>query len=184
MKNLALLALLISAPAFAASPYESATVAAITAFRLDFKSEKGVDAPQPLGYFLENESEEILTTVYFLDGADLKADVYGCHQHGANFDCHREDRATLGSYTRSSSLYSAELLNKSVPLALDFFEANVAPVSTVKSVKLWEAEQNIRYSITFEKNGTEQKFFIGCHFHGGGMDCHRKRDAGPGEPKN
>lgn len=166
----------------AASSFENAAEAVTAAYRADFKAEKGLDAPEPVGFFLELEEDEVLTTVYFLDGSSLRALVYGCHQHGNNFDCHKEDRAELGAYQRSTNLYSAAEMNKSIGLALEFFSKNIAPKETVKSLKLWEAQENIRFIVAYEKQNSKHIFFQACHYHGGKMDCHRKRDAGPGEP--
>jgi len=180
---IAILALLsFSAPALAS--FSEATVASTSSYRKDYQAERGVKAPEPVGYFLEKEGEEVISSVYFLDGNSLLATIYGCHQHGAEFDCHKENRADLGAYHRSSSLYRAEEFQQSVPLALDFFTKNVAPESSVVAVKFWEAEENIRFVITYLAGETKKTFFLGCHFHGSSMDCHRKRDAGPGEPKN
>jgi hypothetical protein len=184
MKNLSLLLALALLPAstFAASSFENATEAATAAYRADFKAEKGLDAPEPVGFRLESEEDEVLTTVYFLDGSNLRATIYGCHQHGAQYDCHKEDRAELGAYRRSTNLYSAAEMKKSVGLALEFFGKNVAPVETIQSLKLWEAEENIRFIVAYKKQNSDQVFFQACHYHGKEMDCHRKRDAGPGEP--
>lgn len=183
-KLFALLFLLASTPAFAASAWESSIAAATDAYRTDFLAERGSAAAEPVGYFFELEGEEVLTSVYFLDGGDLRAYVYGCHEHGpGEFDCHREDRADLGTYGRSSILYSAAEMQKSLPLALELFAAKVGPVESLRSIKLWEAEENIRFVMAYEPAGQAgQVFYQACHYHGAEMDCHRKRDAGPGEP--
>ena len=172
--------LLLTAPASAS--FEKATAAATDAYRADFQAEHGLAAPDPLGFFLESEEDEILSTVYFVKDGALAADVYGCHSHGPEeFDCHREDRKQLGAYERSTSLYSAAEMRQSVPLALEFF-AGVAPGAEVTSLKLWEAQENIRYVVGYRQNGQTKTYFLACHRHGAGIDCHRKRDAGPGQP--
>ena len=168
----------------AQASFLDATIGVSNAYRQDYQSERGQNAPEPVGYFLEKEGDEIISSVYFVDGTSLLATIFGCHQHGAEFDCHKENRADLGAYRRSTSLYRAEEFQKSVPLALDFFAKNVAPESSVVALKFWEAEENIRFVVTYLANGAPKTFFLACHFHGGGLDCHRKRDAGPGEPKN
>lgn len=184
MKAIVLLALAISSPAFAASGWQQSVSAAASAYELDFQADHGQAASAPLGFSLEKEEDEILTRVYFVDSGNLRAFDYGCHQHSAEeFDCHRENRADLGAYTRSTSLYSAAEMAKATGLAIELFAAKEAPESAIKSIKAWEAEGNIRFSIRFEKEG-EKSSFIACHYHGTEMDCHRKRDAGPGEPQN
>lgn len=184
MKYALLLTLAFSTPAFAASGWEQSITAASSAYELDYKADQGRSASAPAGFFLERGDGEYLTRVYFVEETALRAFDYGCHQHSAEeFDCHRENRADLGAYTRSSSLYSAAEIAKATGLALELFESKEASESAITSLKAWEAEGNIRFSIRFEKEG-EKSSFIACHYHGSEMDCHRKRDAGPGEPQN
>jgi len=173
---------ILPASSFAATVFENATEAVTAAYRADFKAEKGLDAPEPVGFFLEKEEDEVIATIYFLEESSLRASVYGCHQHGAHYDCHKEDRAELGAYQRSTSLYSAAEMKKSVGLALEFFSKNIAPIEAIQSLKLWEAQENIRFIVAYKTQNSDQVFFQACHYHGSKMDCHRKRDAGPGEP--
>jgi hypothetical protein len=187
---LVLLSLLISTPGFTASNFENAMIGSTQSYRADFQSENGKVAPEPYGYFLENEGDETLSTVFHEDWIHqesnkyLAASVYGCHEHKpGEFDCHKEDKKNLGDYSRSTNLYNADEMKKSLPLALEFFVRNVAPESTISSVKLWEAFSNIRYVVQYKKDNSIQSYFLACHYHSGEMDCHRKRDAGPGEPK-
>lgn len=182
--KLLLLALTLSSPAFAASGWQQSISAAASAYELDFQADQGRTAVTPVGFFLEKGDGEFLTRVYFEESGTLRAFDYGCHQHSAEeFDCHRENRADLGAYARSTSLYDAAEMAKATGLALDLFVSKEAPESAITSIKAWEAEGNIRFSIRFEKEG-EKSSFIACHYHGSEMDCHRKRDAGPGEPQN
>ncbi len=86
-----------------------------------------------------------------------------------------------GTYSRLSSRYSAAEMAKAIEASLDIFVRKVAPESAIRSMKIWEADE-IRFSINYENNGSKQEFMT-CHYHGGStMDCHRKGNAGPGEP--
>lgn len=184
MKYALLICLAFASPAFAASGWQQSVSAAADAYELDFRADHGQAASAPLGFFLEKEEDEFLTKVYFVDNGNLRTFDYGCHQHSPEeFDCHRENRADLGAYTRSTSQYGAAEMAKATGLALEIFVAKEAPESAITSIKAWEAEGNIRFAIRFEKEG-EKSSFLGCHYHGSEMDCHRKREAGPGEPKN
>lgn len=184
MKALLLLALASSSPAFAASGWQQSVSAAASSYELDYQADQGRAASSPLGFFLEKGDGEFLTRVYFVEEGSLRAFDYGCHQHSADeFDCHRENRADLDAYARSSSLYSAAEFAKATGLAIELFVSKEAPEAAITSIKTWEAEGNIRFSIRFEKE-EEKSSFIACHYHGSEMDCHRKRDAGPGEPQN
>lgn len=184
MKSLLVIALAFSSPAFAASDWQQSVAASASAYKLDFQADSGRAAESPLGFFLEKGDHEVLSRVYFLEGNSLRAFDYGCHQHSAEeFDCHRENRLDLGSYSRSSSRYSAEEMARATGYAIELFAAKEAPESAITSIKAWEAEDNIRFAIKFEKEG-EKSSFMACHYHGSEMDCHRKRDAGPGEPQN
>lgn len=165
-----------------AGDWEISVAAATEEYRADFRSERGLEPADPLGYFLSQEGDETIARTYFTDNGVLRAFDYGCHAHGDHAHCHQEGKADLGAYERSSALYSAAELQKAIPLALEFFAANVAPATAVSSLQLWEAAENIRFVIGYEKDGQAQEFFLGCHYHGSEMDCHRKRDAGPGQP--
>jgi hypothetical protein len=181
---LMLLSLLISTQGFSASNFENAMIGSTLSYRADFQSENGKVAPEPYGYFLENEGDETLSTVFHEDNKNLAAVIYGCHEHTlGEYDCHKEDRKILGAYSRSTNLYNAAEMQKSLPLALEFFVKNVAPEASIQNIKLWEAVSNIRYVINYKKGEKTESYFLACHYHGGEMDCHRKRDAGPGEPK-
>lgn len=182
-QTIAILALTPALAQAAPSTWELATGGATEAYLQDFRSESGRAAPEPIGYFLESAGDETLSRVYFADGTNLRAFDYGCHQHGRDFDCHRENRADLGAYRRSTQLYGAKEMKQSVPLAIELFESKIGPASTIRTMKFWEAEQNIRFVIGYEKSGITKTYFLACHFHGAELDCHYKRDAGPGEPK-
>ncbi len=177
-----LLALLLANPA--AASWIPSTEAAIQAFRADYKTDTGRELnKETLGFRLEKHEDETLVRVYFQNGEMLDANDYGCHLHSANeFDCHKEDRASLGAYKRSSKLYTIQNLSESLGLAIELFVQKVATESSIQKIKLWEAEQNIRVVLSYDKAGKTANEFIACHFHGAHMDCHRKRDAGPGEP--
>jgi hypothetical protein len=178
-----LLAIAFSTLGFATTNLELAFDGATTAYRADFQTENGRPAPQPYGYFFEKEEGEILSTVFFPENSKMTASVYGCHEHQpGEFDCHKENKLEIGEYARSTNLYSAEEMKKSLPLALDFFTKNVAPEETILTVKLWEAFSNIRFVINYKKGNARVQYFLACHYHGTEMDCHFKRDAGPGQP--
>ncbi len=177
------LGLVFSALSFSASNFEYAFSGSTEAYQTDFQTDNGRPAPQPYGYFLEKEENEILSTVFFEENRKLTGSVYGCHEHSpGEYDCHRENKLTLSDFSRSSNLYGVEEMKQSVPLAIEFFAQNVAPESDIVSLKFWEAFSNIRYVVTYKKGENVNQYFLACHFHGGGLDCHRKRDAGPGEP--
>jgi len=180
--KLSLIALLSLAPisSHAASAWENATVEATEAYRKDFKAERGQEASEPLGFALERGDDEVITKVYYVDGGKLLSFTYGCHVHGSHFDCHKEDRGTHGVYKRLTNRYKAAEMAKSVGAALELFVRKVGPEASIRTMKFWEAEELLRFSISFEKAGQE---FMSCHYHDGAeMDCHRKGNAGPGEP--
>ncbi len=180
---LIIFSLLFNVSVFAASNFELAAAASTESYRTDFQSENGRSAPEPYGYFLERETAEILSTVFFDENRKMTASTYGCHDHRpGEFDCHKEDKRTLGAYSRTTAIYNAEEMKKSIPLAIDFFSKSVAPESSIISLKLWEAHSNIRYVVEYLKGTTKTRYFLACHYHDGEMDCHHKRDAGPGEP--
>jgi hypothetical protein len=173
---------LLPFPSFASS-WENATKAATEAYRQDFKAERGMDAAEPVGFSMERGDEEIITKVYYLEAGVLRSYVYGCHQHGAHFDCHKEDRGEHGAYRRLTNNYNAAAMAQTVVAVLDLFKLKVAPEAAVQTMKLWEAEDSVRFSIGYEKAGRKMEFMM-CHFHGGKeIDCHRKGNAGPGEPE-
>lgn len=182
--KLFIFALLTIAPAstFAASVWETSTEVATEAYRLDFKAERGQEASAPVGFSLLRGDEETITQVYFLDSGILRSFTYGCHLHDSQFDCHREDRGEHGTFVRPTSKYDAAEMAKAIEASLDIFVRKVAPESAIKSIKIWEAEEMIRFSIAYEKSGSKQEF-LACHYHTGTeMDCHRKGNSGPGEP--
>lgn len=176
----AFLILPVSSPA--ASSWETSTEASIAAYRKDFKAERSKEAAEPVGFAMERGDNETITTVYFQDEAILRSYIYGCHRHGAVFDCHKEDRGEYGAYKRLSSHYKAEQIAQSIAAALDMFVKKVGPESTIRSTKVWEAEEMIRFSFAYENGGIKNEY-MACHFHDGKeMDCHRKGSSGPGEP--
>lgn len=179
-----IMTLAFSVLSYSASNFEYAFLGSTQSYQNDFQTENGRPAPQPYGYFFEKEESEILSTVFFEENRKMTGSIYGCHEHSpGEFDCHRENKLVLGDYSRSSNLYSVEEMKQSLPLAIEFFTQNVGAKSDIVTIKLWEAFSNIRYVMTYKKGETVSQYFIACHFHGNGLDCHRKRDAGPGEPK-
>jgi len=180
--SIGLAILILPVTSFAASSWESSTEAAAVAYRKDYKAERGNEAAEPVGIAMERGDGEIITTVYFQDGEIHRSYIYGCHKHGAGFDCHKEDRGEYGAYKRLSNHYKAEEMAKSIAAALEMFVRKVGPESLIRTMKLWEAEELIRFSITYQKDGIKNEF-MACHYHDGKeMDCHRKGNAGPGEP--
>ncbi len=180
-----LFAMMILAPTsgFAASVWETSMEEATKAYRLDYKADYGREAAEPVGFALQSGDDETITKVYFVDSGALRSFTYGCHQHGNHFDCHREDRGEHGGYVRPSSKYNVAEMSKAVEASLDIFIRKVAPESAIKSMKIWEAEDLIRFSIDYDKAGPRQEF-LACHYHSGSeMDCHRKGNAGPSEPE-
>ena len=185
MKYTFFLLLAFSSFAHAASDWQLAASAATSEYQKDYKSEKGMEAEAPLGLFLVREEEELISKVYYSEGNKLLSFTYGCHLHSAEeFDCHKEDRADHGGYTRLGNAYNTQALVESIPAALEVFTRKLGPESLITSMKLWQAEDLIRFVISYEKNGPK-KDFLACHFHGGTteLDCHRKSSAGPGEPE-
>jgi|GEM_PF-3041729 len=183
MKALALVALLVyPASSFAGSSWQYVTSEATESYSIDYKTDRGQNAPEPAGFSLVREGEETVAKVYYLDASALNSYSYGCHLHGDHAHCHQEGKAEHGSYARLSSKYNAAEMAKAIEASLDIFVRKVAPESAIQSMKIWEAEEMIRFSIAYEKSGPKQEF-LACHYHSGTeMDCHRKGNAGPGEP--
>jgi hypothetical protein len=165
----------------AGSDWQHTTVEATESYAVDYKSDYNKTASEPVGFGLVREGDELIASVYYTEAGVLRSYSYGCHPHGDHAHCHQEGKGEHGTYSRISNKYSASEMAKSIEAALDIFVRKVAPESAIKSMKIWEAE-DIRFSISYDKNGPKQEFMT-CHYHGGStMDCHRKGNAGPGEP--
>jgi hypothetical protein len=169
--------------ALASSAWQPVTIESAESYAVDFKTEFEKTAAEPVGFNIVREGEELVSTVFFTDGAALRSYSYGCHLHGDHAHCHQEGKAEHGNYSRLTSKYNAAEMAKSIEAALDIFVRKVAPEAAIESMKIWEAEEMIRFSISYKKNGPKKEF-MACHYHAGTeMDCHRKGNAGPGEPK-
>lgn len=178
---LSLVLSLLSSNAQAASIQEDALRSATANYRQVYQAERNMPAPEPLGFSLSIWPHDVMATVFSVADGKLSAFESACHYHGTDMDCHERSSAELGEYTRSSAMYSVTEMEKALGLAADFL-AQTVPGAILRKADLWEAQKNIRFVLGFEKDGQAQEIFVGCHYHGAEMDCHRKRDAGPGRP--
>jgi hypothetical protein len=185
MKALALFSLLFALPLAADAGFDRAAQAAGEAFLAEYESRTGSRPVQgPLGFRLVPEDGEMEARVYHVENGRLSAFDYHCHAHGSDLGCHSEGNSDLGAYTRSSTRYSFAEMITTVRLAVEYFTGRIAPESSIQQLTAWEAQRDVHFTIDYQQNGQSQSAFLSCHFHGGHMDCHRKRAQGPAAPES
>lgn len=83
--------------------------------------------------------------------------------------------------------YSVMDLQQAARKATSRYEKLALVDSTFIGVKTWKTEKDVWVKLEYETNSNgvtpaKEYLFLGCHFHGKKLSCHKKSEIGPSEP--
>jgi hypothetical protein len=172
----------------ARSPVAAAAATALDEFAADFRNSQGKELTQEfVGLKSVLTGTSATVEIFSLSTpTTLKTDVYGCHLHltskGQVEDahCHFENALADRPFSPAPRSFTVEDFEVALSEAVVYFAAKVDKIETVNELKAWQTRGGI--DMIFTHDNPAKKTLLNCHYHGNGIDCHKKTRSGVGEP--
>ncbi|WP_413568798.1 hypothetical protein ACLWBD_14980 [Bdellovibrio sp. HCB117] len=135
----------------------------------------------------ETFDDEAASKIYFVAENAVKSASYDCHFHSQDGEhhahCHEGAELNNTPSTAPSLSFNVDAYLEGLASSMDVFERKISSLDSLASIKMWQNATEMFVTLSSLVNGVETKAHFMCHIHAGTeIDCHRSRNAGPGEP--
>ncbi|KYG70400.1 hypothetical protein AZI85_00120 [Bdellovibrio bacteriovorus] len=135
----------------------------------------------------ESVNDEALSKIYFVTENTVKSASYDCHFHAHGDEqqahCHEGGELNNVPSTAPALSFNVDAYLEGLASSMDVFERKISSLDNLTSIKMWQNTTEMFVTLSSSVNGVEAKAHFMCHIHAGTeIDCHRSRNAGPGEP--